>query len=105
MIDDVPVDLFWNAVDFHRIRLVDRVEQSRKRVAKIKAATAAVAGIKDTLKLLKQRSFLVELFGLPVQRVPCWRLETALSPIASQLTSRRAYRVLFGIGWHANAQP
>jgi hypothetical protein len=61
MIDDVPVNLLGHAIDLHRIRLVDRVEQRRKRIAEVKATTAAVADIKDTLKLLKERSFVVEL--------------------------------------------
>jgi len=61
MIHDVPVNLFGHAIDLHRIRLVDRVEQRRKRITEVKATTAAVADIKDTLKLLKKRSFVVEL--------------------------------------------
>ena len=61
MIDDVPVNLLGNAVDFHRFRLVDRVEQGRKGIAEVEATTAAVADIKDTLKLLEERSFVVEL--------------------------------------------
>ena len=84
MIDDVPVDLFGNAVDFHRLRLVNRVEQSRKRIAKIEAATAAVADIKDTFKLLKKRSFIVKFIRLPVERVPGRRLKTALASSARQ---------------------
>ena len=86
MIDDVPVNGFGNAVDFHRVRLVDCVEQSWKRIAKIEAATAAVADIEDALKLLKKRSFRVKFFRLPVKRVPGRRLQTALASSARQAT-------------------
>ena len=52
MVDDVPVNRLGNAINFHRIRLVDSVEQGRKSVAQIEAATAAMANVEDTLKLL-----------------------------------------------------
>jgi hypothetical protein len=74
MIDDVPVHLLRDAIDFHRVRFIDCIEQRWKRVAEIKAATAAVADIEDTFKLLKKRSFVVKFFRLPVERVPCRRL-------------------------------
>jgi hypothetical protein len=86
VIDDVPVNFFRNAIDFHRLRLVDGVEQSRKRIAKIEAATTAVADIEDALKLLKKRSFGVEFSRLPVERVPGRRLKTALASCARQAT-------------------
>jgi hypothetical protein len=84
MIDDVPVNLFGNAVDFHRLRLVDRVKQGRERIAQIEAATAAVANIEDAFKLLKKRGFLVKFFGLPGKWVPGRRLKTALASSARQ---------------------
>ena len=86
MIDDVPVNLFGNAIDFHRLRLVDRVKQGWKRIAKIEAATAAVTDVEYTLKLLKQRSFIVEFFRLPVEWVPGRRLKTALASSVRQAT-------------------
>jgi hypothetical protein len=61
MIDDVPVNLFGHATDFHRVRPVNRIEQRRKSITEVKATTAAVAGIKNALKLLKKRNFVVEL--------------------------------------------
>jgi len=84
MIDDIPVNLFGNAVDFHRLRLIDRVEQGRERIAKIEAATAAVTDIEDTFKLLEKRNFIVKFFGLPVEWVPGRRLKTALASSAGQ---------------------
>ena len=86
MIDDFPIDFFGNAVDLHRLRLVDRIEQGRERVTQVEAATAAMADIEDTLKLLKKRSFVVEFFRLPVEWVPGWRLKTALASSVRQAT-------------------
>jgi hypothetical protein len=84
VIDDLPVDLLGNAIDLHGLRLVNRVEQGGKRIAEIEAATAAMANVEDTLKLLEKRSLVVKLFRLPVKWVPGRRLKTALASSAGQ---------------------
>jgi hypothetical protein len=66
MIDDVPVNLLGNAIDLHRVRFINSIEQRRKCIAKIKAATTAMTDIENTLKLLIKRLFGVEFIGLPV---------------------------------------
>lgn len=79
MINDVPVNLFRDAVDFHRIRFINCIEQRRKGIAQVETASAAMTNIEDTLQLLEERSFGVKLFGLPVQRMPGWRLKAAFA--------------------------
>jgi hypothetical protein len=66
MIDDIPVNLLGNAINLHRIRFINSIEQRRKCITKIKAATTAMTDIKNTLKLLIKGLFGVEFIGLPV---------------------------------------
>ena len=86
MIDNVPVNLLGNAIDFHRVRFINSIEQRRKCITKIKAATTAMTDVKNTLKLLVKRLFGVEFIGLPVQGMPGRRLQTALASCARQAT-------------------
>jgi len=79
LVDDVPIDFFGYAVEFHCLRLINRVEQRRKCVAKIETAPTAVANIEDAFELIEQRFFAVEFVGLPVEGVPGWRLEATLA--------------------------
>jgi hypothetical protein len=79
MIDDVPVNLPGHAVQFHRLRLVDSVEQGRESVAEAEASATSVTDVVDALQFLEQGFLVVKRVGLPVQRVPGRRLETALA--------------------------
>ena len=47
VVDDVPVDLLVDAVDFAGRRFIDGIEQRRERVAQTEAAAAAVADVED----------------------------------------------------------
>ena len=79
VVDDVPVELFGHAIEFHRVGFVDGVEQGRERVAEIEAAATAVTDIEDALQLGVERRIIVELVGPPVDRMASWRLEAALA--------------------------
>ena len=78
---DVPIEFFGNAVHFHGVRLVDRVEQCREGVAEIEAAAAAVTDVKDALELGVERRVVVELVALPVNRMTSRRFEAALASV------------------------
>ena len=66
VVDDVPVDLLVDAVDFAGRRGVDRIEQRRERVAQAEAAAAAVTDVEDPLQLLEQQRFVAILGTAPV---------------------------------------
>jgi len=88
MIDDVPIHRLGNAVDFHRIRLINCIEQRRKGIAQVEATTATMADVENSLQLLKKRFLGVEFFRLPIECMPCRRLEATLASSAGQWTCR-----------------
>ena len=79
MVHDLPVILLSNAIHFHRVRLVDEIEQNRKGIAKIETPATSVADIEYAFELVEQRLLIVEVVGSPVQGMACGRLEAAFS--------------------------
>src|SRR5260221_8540449 len=79
LVDDLPVVLLRHAVDLHRLRVVDEVEQRWKGGAQADAAAAAVADVEDAPELGLRLEPVPELGRLPGQRVPGRRLERAFS--------------------------
>ena len=69
VVDHFPVILLVDPVHLHCRRLVDQVEQRRKRVAQADATAAAVAEVEDPLHLLEQGLLVVEVGVFPVQRM------------------------------------
>jgi hypothetical protein len=69
LVDDLAVVSLGYAVDFERGARVDQVEQRRKSGAEVDAAPAAVADLEDAAELFLDRTFVVERFVLPVERV------------------------------------
>jgi hypothetical protein len=67
VIDDVPVNTLGNRVELHTFRLIDCIEQRRKRIAQIETATTAVANVEDALKLFEELGLVIEFVGLPVK--------------------------------------
>jgi hypothetical protein len=70
VIDDLPVILFGNAINFHGIGFVDQVEQGREGAAETDATAAAVADIEHAFEFDEQFVFIPELSGILAQRVP-----------------------------------
>src|SRR5438552_6224322 len=79
LIDDLPEIRLRNAIDFHRLAVVDEVEQRRESAAQRHAAPTAMTDIKDPLHLLVERFFVVELGIAPVERVARGRVEVAFT--------------------------
>jgi hypothetical protein len=79
VVDHLPIVIFGDAVDFHRVRFINEVEQAWKRMAEIETATTAVTDIEYPLKLFEQRIVVVEFVRPPVERVTCRRLEAAFA--------------------------
>jgi hypothetical protein len=79
LVDDLGEVGLGNPIDFHRRGFVDQVKQGRKRVAKADTASAPVADAEDALQLLVERSLVVELRILPVQRMTRRRFKAALA--------------------------
>ena len=94
VVDDLPVHLARHAVEFAGGRLVDRIEQRRKRVAQTEAATAAVADIEDAFEFRIQRFVRGEFGVAPIERMADRRIETALAGlfrVQIGLTGRRGF--------------
>ena len=77
LVDDLPVVVFFYAVDLHRGGVVDEVEERRERGAQADAAPAAVADLEDPPELLLGLRPVPELGILPVERMPGRSLERA----------------------------
>jgi hypothetical protein len=78
MVYHLPISFLIDAGELPGVRVVDQLEQSRKGVAQIEAAAAAVADIENPLELLLERGRVMELWFLPPKCVACGRLEAAL---------------------------
>jgi hypothetical protein len=61
VIYDLPVVVLGNAVHFHRVRLIDEIEQRRERMTEIETAATAVTDIENPFEFLEQRVFVVKL--------------------------------------------
>lgn len=79
VLDDLPVVFLLDAVDFHRFRVIDKVEQRGEGLAEADAAAAAVADVEDALHLVVERRFVVKGGVLPVERMAGGRLEIAFA--------------------------
>src|SRR5262249_10521035 len=79
IVDDVPVDLLVDPIQLQGRRLVDRIEQSWKRVAETEAAATAVTDVENPLELLVERSLVIEGGVAPVERVTDGCFETPLA--------------------------
>ena len=79
VLDDLPVRRSRNTVELAARRIVDRVEQCRKRVAQAEAAPATVADVEHARELRVQRLVLGELGRAPLDRVARRRIEAALA--------------------------
>jgi hypothetical protein len=79
MVDHLAIGLLVHRREFAGRRLVDQVEQRRKRVAQIEAAAAAVTDVENPLELPIERGGVIELRILPVEGMARGRLETALA--------------------------
>ena len=103
MINDVPIDRLRNCVQFHALRLVNRIEQCWKRIAQVEAAATAVTNIEHALEFIEEFGLVVKLVALPVERMASGSLKTPLA-IADHV-SRLVSRELFGNGWRVSVQP
>jgi hypothetical protein len=61
VVHDLPVILLRNAIHFHRVRLIDEIEQNRKRITEVETAATSVADIEYALELVEQRFLVVEV--------------------------------------------
>src|SRR5437868_10796314 len=89
LVDDLPVVRLRYAVDLHRLRVVDEVEQRGKGGAQADAAAAAVADVEDALELSLRLELIPELGRLPAERVARRRLERAFSHDLPSFPRRR----------------
>jgi hypothetical protein len=78
VVDHLPVVVLGDAVDLHRFGLVHQIEQRREGLAEADAAATAVTDVEDALQLLVERSLVVEISTLPVERVTGRGFETPL---------------------------
>ena len=81
VIDDVPVDLLRDGIEFHALGFVDRIEQRREGMAEAEAAAAAVTDVVNAFEFFEQLRLVVEVVGLPVEGMARRSLETALALI------------------------
>jgi hypothetical protein len=79
VIDYLPIVLLVHGIEVAGLRLVDQIEQRRKGVAEIEAASAAVADLEHPFELLIERLGIVELWFLPGEGMPRRRLEAPLA--------------------------
>jgi len=79
VIDDLPVILFSDVIDFHRLGGIDQVEQGWEGLAQADTATTAVANVENTLHFLVERLLAVELRVLPVERMTRRGVEIAFA--------------------------
>src|SRR3954470_17458040 len=69
VIDDVPVDLLVDTIEFECRRRIDGVEQGRERIAQAEAAATAVTDVEDALEFFLERSLIDEFSAAPVERM------------------------------------
>jgi hypothetical protein len=79
MVDYLPIGFFVHAVEFAGLRLVDQIEQSRKGIAQIEAAAAAMADIEYPFKFLLERAGVIELRFQPAQGMARGRFQIAFA--------------------------
>jgi hypothetical protein len=79
VLDDVGERSLRHTLELASVGGVDEIEECRKGVAEAEAAPAAVTDIEDALELRVERGLVVEIFGLPVERVPGRGVEAAFA--------------------------
>ena len=79
LVDDFFVIGLGDAIDLAGLAFVDQVEKRRKRVAQAHAATASVTDVEDPFEFLVDGLAIVVPGVVPVDGVPCRRLETAFA--------------------------
>ena len=79
LFDDLAVVVPVDAVHLHRVRLVDEIEQGRKRLAEVHAAAAAVADVEYPGEFGIHGVAVVEVGALPVDGLEPRRFETTFS--------------------------
>jgi hypothetical protein len=67
LVDDLHEILLVDTIDFHRVGLIDEIEQRGEGGAQRYTATATMADIVDTLKLSVHRIFVVKVLAQPIQ--------------------------------------
>jgi len=75
----LPKGLLIYAIELAGLRVVDEAEQSRKGIAQIEAAAAAMADIEDSFEFLLQRTGVIELGILPAEGMAGGCFQTALA--------------------------
>src|SRR5258707_15401070 len=83
VVHDLPVIRFRDAVDLHRLGVVDQIEQRRECVAQAETTPASVTNVVNAFELTEQRSLVAELRALPIDRRAWRRSEAALPPGAT----------------------
>jgi hypothetical protein len=79
LVNDLHVILLVDAIDFHRLGLIDEIEQRGEGSAQRYTATATMADIVDTLELCVQGIFVVKVLAQPIQRMTGRGFEVAFS--------------------------
>src|SRR5512140_2577186 len=96
LVDDLPVVVLGDAIDFHRRAVVDEVEKRGEGVAQAHAPPAAMTDVEDAVQLGVERPVLVELRIAPVARMT----RGAERAVDVSPPGRRAPS---GTGWRASA--
>src|SRR5258708_3928535 len=79
LVDHLPEGLLIYAIELAGLGVVDEIEQSRKGIAQIEAAAAAMADIEYPFELLLQRTRVIELGILLRKGMARGRFQIALS--------------------------
>ncbi len=82
LVDHLPKGLFIHAIDLAGLRIVDQIEQSRKGIAQIETAAAAMADVEYPFEFFLQRTGVIELGILLPKRMARGRFQIALAEIA-----------------------
>ena len=69
MVDNLPVILFRYAINLHRRRLVDQIEQGREGITQVNAAPAAMTNIVNAFEFGKHSRFIVKPRLILAQRI------------------------------------
>ena len=79
LVDDLPVIVAIDAVDFHGLALVDKIEERRKGIAQAHASTAAVADVEHPFHFVECCIAVEERGVAPVDRVAGGRFERSFT--------------------------
>ena len=96
MVDDLPVILFFDTVQFKCFRLIHQIKQCRKCVAKTDAAAATMANIENPFQFTVQEFLVIEIGVFPIDWMSGRCLEAAFR-IAVIVVSHGYFFVLTSI--------